>query len=310
MKKKCLLALAVCLLITAICTSLFACGSNIDEDYFTPTDYSGMKKATDIEYDSAFDLFLDVVETWKTDSYLRTELFSFEARALNAVAATQSTKTYYKVADGYTYKKEVKVGTGLGKENDARKFYQDIANGTFYRVEMDDDKTNVPNKGEGDEIFNVVKWDDWAVSEEDVETDTEAARVIREHLTTYIYTDREKSLSDKHDDTIYEKDGEYWFTITLDCSDTAMNSLHTAARDEIIRNTGADANKPLKMDADTLLEFRVKLIDGKYRMVYYRRLESYTGYQGPAKTSCRQFCMSTFDYTPSAYAIEDETFPA
>lgn len=308
MKRRFSILATLCAALLCCTVLLTACGGDLNPDDFTPTDYKGLKAAEGEAFRSAYTLMLDVIDTWKTDSYLRTEYFGFEARTLSAVAATQSTYTAFKVSPDYVYKQEVKVGTGMGRENDANKFYNRTGDDVYYRVVMDDDPDNVPNQGSGDEIFRVVSWADWNESTYSQSEDALEASRIRTHITTYDLSDR-AYLSANHDDTVYVHGDEYLFTITLDCSDERMNSTQSEARDEFIRNTGADANGKFHMETETLLEFRVKMIDGKLRMTYYRRLESYQGARGAIKLSCRQYCKSTFDYTPSAYELDASERP-
>lgn len=67
------------------------------------------------------------------------------------------------------------------------------------------------------------------------------------------------------DYSVYEKDGKYYFTLTIDCSKEKMDTVHTAARDSVIAGTGGIPGT-LEMMQNTKVDYIVTpMADGAYR---------------------------------------------
>ena len=83
-----------------------------------------------------------------------------------------------------------------------------------------------------------------------------------------------------------------------------MNTVHKAARDEFIANTGAD-EEGFSIE-DTTIDFAIAEIDGEYKFVAWRRNEDYSGKRAgiAGGVNCTQTCYSTYSY--EGYEITEE----
>jgi len=127
------------------------------------------------------------------------------------------------------------------------------------------------------------------------------------HVFTYDISDK-AYLSSKHDDKVYkDKNGVYYFVITLDCSKEQMDGVQVAARDEFYENTGA-VKGSLEMKMDTTVTFTAKEINGELRITNWLRHEKYIGKQagGLLTVTCEQTCHSTFSYDKADYTINKD----
>ena len=143
---------------------------------------------------------------------------------------------------------------------------------------------------------------DWGEYREYAGDVAEQNRVLTEHLTTYDFSKRDH-LSDKHNDTVYKVGDVYYCTMTLDCSEEMMNTVHKAARDEFIANTGAE-EEGFSIE-DTTIDFAIAEIDGEYKFVAWARNEDYAGKHSLiGEVSCTQTCYSTYSY--EGYEITEQ----
>ena len=82
-----------------------------------------------------------------------------------------------------------------------------------------------------------------------------------------------------------------------------MNTVHKAARDEFIANTGAE-EEGFSIE-DTTIDFAIAKIDGLYKFVAWKRNEDYAGKHSLiGEVSCTQTCYSTYSY--EGYEITEQ----
>ena len=226
---------------------------------------------------SAYDLIMEAYANWcDDDGYVRREQFVFTAEILGGVVvATRNTDLLRKVEGQRIYSQEVILGTGQDTGTKAIRYYFDGVNA--WDSENTDKSDISINNTSGLPV--TADWGEYREYEGDV---AEQNRVLTEHLTTYDFSKRDY-LSDKHNDTVYEVGDVYYCTMTLDCSEEMMNTVHKAARDEFIANTGA-------------IDFAIAEIDGEYKFVAWARNEDYAGKHVIGEVSCTQTCYSTYSY--------------
>lgn len=303
--RKILVLIAVIVLSIVLTVTLLSCTKdrlkvNYDIDFDTAFDtYS---KADGL---SAYDVFVSAYNNYVNDrNYSFTEYFDFNAKALGLDVATQQRKIIKKVDGEKVYESRVVVGTGEGKENKASKFYFD---GTkAYEINIDDKKI-VPNKGSGEEIFNVTDYGSFSPykgSASELET---AIKEYREKICYYDFTKREY-LSDKHDDNVYIKDDIYFLTISFDSSKEAMDSFNSASRDAFISSLGiADKDKDtLKLTEDSIYKMAIVKSSGKYRIIGMQLIETYEGKAKGFTAKAQNKDTFIFNYTEKAYKINSE----
>ena len=242
---------------------------------------------------SAYELIMEAYSNWcDDDGYVRREQFVFTAEIFGGVVvATRSTDLLRKVEGQRIYSQEVILGTGQDTGTKAIRYYFDGENA--WDSENTDGADISINNTSGLPVQN---------------------RVLTEHLTTYDFS-KSDYLSDKHNDTVYKVGDVYYCTMTLDCSEEMMNTVHKAARDEFIANTGADeegfsiedtADEEGFSIEDTTIDFAIAEIDGEYKFVAWRRNEDYSGKRAgiAGGVNCTQTCYSTYSY--EGYEITEE----
>lgn len=239
---------------------------------------------------SAYDLIMEAYRNWcDDDGYVRREQFVFTAEVLGGfmTAATRSTDLLRKVDGQRIYSQEVILGTGQDTGTKAIRYYFDGVNA------WDSENTDGADISI-DEVSGLPVTADWGEYREYEGDIAEQNRVLTEHLTTYDFSKRDY-LSDKHNDTVYKVGDVYYCTMTLDCSEEMMNTVHKAARDEFIANTGAE-EEGFSIE-DTTIDFAIAEIDGEYKFVAWKRNEDYAGKHSViGEVSCTQTCYSTYSY--------------
>lgn len=293
------IAIALCIVLTV---SLISCTKNrlkVNYNIDFDTAFSTYDKADGL---SAYDVFMSAYNNYVNDrSYSFTEYFDFNAKAIGVEVATQQRKIIKKVDGDKVYENRVVVGTGEGKENKASKFYYDGAKA--YEINIDD-KNIVPNKGEGEEIFNVTDYGSYSPykgSASELET---AIKEYREKICYYDFTKREY-LSDNHDDSVYTKDKVYYLTVSFDSSNEAMNSFNSASRDAFISSLGiADKDKDsLKLTEDSIYKMVIIKESGEYRIIGMQLIETYEGKAKGFTAKAQNKDTFIFDYTDKGYKI-------
>ena len=223
---------------------------------------------------SAYDLIMEAYRNWcDDDGYVRREQFVFTAEVLGGfmTAATRSTDLLRKVDGQRIYSQEVILGTGQDTGTKAIRYYFDGENA------WDSENTDGADISI-DEVSGLPVTADWGEYREYGGDVAEQNRVLTEHLTTYDFSKRDY-LSDKHNDTVYKVGDVYYCTMTLDCSEEMMNTVHKAARE------------------DTTIDFAIAEIDGEYKFVAWKRNEDYAGKHSViGEVSCTQTCYSTYSY--------------
>ena len=318
-KKRLLGVIALTILVVMSMTLLASCGgtdvnsvkSELGKEYFgesfTPVDYSGMEKQNRL---NAFDVLMEAYNNWIVDTgYRREQYFTFEAEA-PAKHITNFCQDVYKIDGDRLYRRMVVVQDSKpfqDNRNDVTRFYYDGKNAKRGYV---NDKAVVP--GNPEDMFKALSepaMEDYTgKGEESVEA---RLKTYKTHLTTYIWND-EKNWSKKGSKKVYKaEDGTLRFTMTIDCSKKAMDTVHMAARDEFLASTGAQEGT-LEMREDTTIDFVVKEVPAEgnkttYKFVAWRRTEQYQGKaMGFVAIPAKQTCIEVFSYDEADYTITAE----
>lgn len=255
--------------------------------------YEGLDVA---EGKSAYDLVMEAYENWCNDTnYVREEYFSFAAN--NGSIASRNTHLIRKVVDEEIYSQEIIYGTGFDKGSCTKKYYFDGTNAYFTNVEG---KKHITY----DKANNLLSTTDWGTFAPFTGDIAEENRVMTEHMTTYDLTSRD-NLSSKHDDTVYVADGVYYCTITIDCREEIMKTTHRAALDEFLANTGAKEEG--FTCEDTTIDFAIAEIDGKMKLLIWKRNEKYSGKHASFSipVNCQQTCLTYFTYGTAEITSDD-----
>lgn len=271
-----------------------ACGDNYtqlkakDENL---GNYEGLEVAEGL---SAYDLVMEAYQNWCNDeNYVRDEYFSFSA----GVFASRNTHLIRKVKGEEIYSQEIIYGTGLDSGSCTKKYYFDGSNAYFTNVagskHIKYDKDN--------NVLTTTDWGTFAPFTGDVQ---EENRVMTEHMTTYDLTSREY-LADEHDDTVYVDEGVYYCTLTIDCSEETMKTVHRAALDEFLANTGAKEEGFTCQN--TTIDFAIEKIGGKMKLVIWKRNEAYSGKHASISVTvnCKQTCLTYFTYDNAEITSDD-----
>lgn len=293
MKKRCI----VFALFAVLCFSLVfaaACGGEYTELKAKDENlgnYEGLEVAEGL---SAYDLVMEAYENWCNDTnYVRDERFSFSA----GVFASRNTHLIRKVKGGEIYSQEIIYGTGLDSGSCTKKYYFDGSNAYFTNVAG----TKHINYDKENNVLTTTDWGTYAPFTGDVR---EENRVLTEHMTTYDLSSR-GYLAAEHDDKVYIDDGVYYCTLTIDCSEEMMKTVHRAALDEFLANTGAKEEG--FTCENTTINFAIENIGGKMKLVIWKRNEVYSGKHSavPVTVNCQQTCLTYFTYGNAEITSDD-----
>lgn len=306
MKKKAMIIVIAAVLVVSVMLGVAACKKNssatigIDNPFtenFVDMDYSADNGYTPVEGLDALDVLKTAYNHWINDThYQRTEAFDFSTSAAN-----QASMSVYKRNGDEYFKQNVKITTGLQKDNIGERIYFDGSKA--YSIYFND-ADRAP--GDEDAMFAVTDWGEYSEwTPGDRYDDLEDLNYeLNEELNPYAWQDKANYAEDCNY-TVYEKDGKYYFTLTLDCSKEKMDTVHTEARDEIIAGTGGDAGS-LVMNQNTKCDFIVTpLENGDYRFEAWRRAEDYKGSRGIFSLTCKQVTICVFSYDEADYVIID-----
>lgn len=284
--RKYLLIATVAVLLTVSCLFSVSCngGSKVQPLDKNLGNYDGK---TPVKNMSAYDLIMETYENFLQEkNYRREEYFSFDAN--DGKIASRRTHLIRKITDGRIYNQEIIYGSGLDGGTSANKYYFD--GNSAYSLKNTRKKDIIYDKQTG--ALSVGAWGNFASFNGNVE---EENRLMKEKITTYDISSRER-LSSKHNDNVYYTDGKYYCTLTIDCSTEVMKTVQKEAFREFIDTLGA------KEDGfsvnDTTIDFAIAEINGKMKFCVWRRTEKYSGRHSavPLKVSCEQTCISYYTY--------------
>lgn len=298
MKRKLIFcALAVVMIFTML-FSLAACDKKELTKLEPKDEYLGNHHDLDVaEGMSAYDLVMEAYENWINDTnYVRDEYFAFAAKAqFIGGVATRDTHLIRKVVGDKIYSQEIIYGTGEDKGSCAKRYYFD---GAKAYSSNNTNKNDISMDKETNEV-KTAHWNDFSEFTGDI---AEENRVLTEHLTTYDLSKKEY-LSDKHDDKVYTANGVYYCTLTIDCSEEAMKTVHREAFDEFLANTGA-SEEGFTCE-DTTIDFAIAKVDGKMKFLIWKRNEKYSGLYIGLTVSCEQTCLSYYTYGDAEITSDD-----
>lgn len=288
------MVVAVIILMTMTCTTLVACrGLEGETETNLPDSYEGMTK-TEL---NAYALFNDVYSYFlENKSYKRTQYYDFASKQFD-----MKIKTVRKLVDGKIYNEEVVIGKGFMSLNEGKRFYYDGVNASYIYF---NDKKKVPGKGEGDQLFAVNSWADYVSYDKgDDELKKEITR-YESRMITYDLS-KEEYLASENDNSVYEKDGLYYFTLTVDTSDEAMSGVQYKVADEIATKTGGNP-KDLKMRKNTTIQVCVEINGEVKRILLLKTTEEYKGKIAVFSSECKQTYFNVFDYSEDANLINSD----
>ena len=306
MKKKVGFVAIALALVVSVFFSVAACKKNSSatigiENPFTENyvdmDYSAANGYTPVEGLDAFDVLMEAYNHWINDThYQRTEAFDF-----STTVANQGSMSVYKRNGSEYFKQNVKITTGFQTDNIGERIYFD---GNKAWSIYFNDKERAP--GDEGAMFAVTDWGEyteWTPGDRYEDID-DLYYNLNEDITAYAWQDR-ANYTDDCDYTVYEKDGKYYFTLTINCSKEMMDGAHAAARDEILKGTGGDEGT-LDMKKNTNCDYIVTPLEGGgYRFEAWRRAEEYSGSRSIIKVTCKQTTICVFSYDAEDYTITD-----
>lgn len=292
MKKRLLIMLAVVVMLMVMaCTVLVACGG-LDGEIATdlPDSYDDMTK-TDMNaheiFNEAYSYFLE------NKSYKRTQYYDLASDRFD-----MKIKTVRKLVDGKIYNEEVVIGKGFMSLNEGKRFYYDGVNASYMHF---NDKKKVPGKGDGEQLYAVNSWADYISYDKGAD---ELAKEIKGYESRMVTYDLSKAeyLASENDNSVYEKDGFYYFTLTVDSSDEAMKGVQSKVAEEIANKAGGDA-KDLKMRKNTTIQVCVEIKGEVKRIKLLKTTEEYKGKIAFFTAECKQTYYNIFDYDKDANKI-------
>lgn len=292
MKKRLLIMLAVVVMLMVVTgTVLVACGG-LDGEIATdlPDSYDGMTK-TSLNahelFNEAYSYFLE------NKSYKRTQYYDLASDPFD-----MKIKTVRKLVDGKIYNDEVVISKGFMSLNEGKRFYYDGANASYIYF---NDKKKVPAKGEGEQLYAVNSWADYISYDKGAD---ELAKEIKGYESRMVTYDLSKAeyLASENDNGVYEKDGLYYFTLTVDSSDEAMKGVQSKVAEEIANKAGGDA-KNLKMRKNTTIQVCVEIKGEVKRIKLLKTTEEYKGKIALFTAECKQTYYNIFDYSKDSNKI-------
>ncbi len=286
---------AIIMLTIFACVWIAACKSKAKE-VKTDDEYLGTSDANLlVEGMSAFELFCEAYANWLTDDgYLREETlnFSVSSRYLGHMGSRIMQTTRKKDGDKI-HNFEITQGEGVtANMTSAKMYYYDGSNA--YIVTTSDKK----HLDFGEEKFKVAEWGEYVPFDGDVQS--ENAFLVR-RWTVYDLSDR-ACLAKEHNDGVYAANGNYYFTLTIDCSKDALKKYQPQLLAEYTANMSAPEDT-YSME-NTRIDVAVREIDGKMKFVAWYRTESYTGKaRDIMETTCNETCYNKLTY--GDYSIKE-----
>ena len=289
-KKIICITLAV-LLLTCVAFSAVGCngGNDLQANDKNLGNYEGKQAESGM---SAFDLVMEAYANFLQEpNYTRDEYFSFASSV-----ATRNTHLIRKIVGDKIYNQEVIYGTGFDKGTCAKRFYYDGSNAMYLHNSK---KSDIKYDSENN-TYDVKNWGDFIPFEGDLQKELSE---LRNKITTYDIYSRD-ILSPNHDDGVYLTDGVYYCTIKIDCNEEKMKGVQRAALDEFLDMLSAK-EEGFEIE-DTTLDFAIKMIDGKYKFVIWKRHEKYSGKHSTGiRVSCEQTCISYYTYGGAVITGDD-----
>lgn len=287
--------ITVLLAIAASACALTSCGGLDNEIVIDglPSSYENMETAENM---SAYALYCEAHAAYlDEDDYKLTRYYDFST--VSGVNQNMQIKTVRKISGGAVYNEEVVLGAGILSLNEGKKVY--FKGGDAYSLYFND-KKKVP--GTGEDVFAVSEWADFGAYDADRYGEAEKTeRTFRTGMVSYDLSDP-AYLSADSADTVYVHEGVYYFTLTVDCSDSAMAGVQRAVAEGIAEKT---ASKPedMKMKSNTTIQAAVKSVDGKMKFTYLKINESYSGKLSFFNADCATMYYNILEYGAEASAI-------
>lgn len=292
MKKKLFVSIALLTLVATMIVTLVACKpKKLEVNNLTelPKTYEGMEV---VEEMNALDLFNEAYANFlAADDYKRIQNYSMESKVMNMYIHSNR-----KINGNKVYQSEVVLGSGVMKLHEGRKLYFD--GDKAWSLYFNDEK-RVPGKGE--DKFAVTEWIDFREYNLEDNNNKEAAptkKKIKEHMVSYD-TSKLANMAANNNNTVYTKEGLYYFTLTIDCSKEAMSTIHTKVVEDIIEKTGGK-KEDLKMNENTTIQVAVEMINDKPMIRALQTVEKYSGKLAVFSADIVQIYTNEFDWSKGA----------
>lgn len=308
--KKKISLLFVCIVVIIVGITTVACKplKVVDLNELAEMDFSTLSKVDGLD---SWDLMQEAHNNFReSKNYKYIIDLYFSAETLGIKNTQRSQETIYRNENDAFYS-QVRIGSGMGKMNYARQIYitDEGESGKMKLIEDDAKKVN-PNKD--DRILNVDMSDiSWETidSQEDRET---KYRSYTHKINPY-NLERDK-MADSHDNNVYEKNGIYYFSVTIRTKGTEKDGTQDACKKEIedgISTPGKNDGELTEWLEDTIIKYAVKNIDGKYYLLATHKVESYKakarGVTIPTvatQITQREYFYDAKDYTITASMIK------
>lgn len=298
MKRRVCLFLIVLTVILA-CAGITACKDK-PKDVQSEDKYLGTSDANLLlEGMSAFELFGEAYANWLADDgYLREETLDFSVSSkFLGLMGTREMQTTRKIDGDRIYNFEITKGDGVTSDMTSAKIY--YYDGDKAHIVTTSDKKNMDF---GNGRFSVKEWGAFGQFDGDVQKEN---AFLAKRWTVYDLTQRE-SLAKEHNDGVYAANGNYYFTLTIDCSKEALKKYQPVLLAEYTANMSAPEDS-YSME-NTKIDVAVREIDGKMKFVAWYRTETYTGKaRNIMETTCRETCYNKLTYT--GYGITAAELP-
>lgn len=293
--KKIVWIMIVALILLAPISLMAGCANNDDMLLQCDDEDFGKYNGKAVEGLSAYDLIMEAYENTCADvNYTKEEYFCF-----NSSVATRNSHLIRKIVDDKVYNQEIVVGTGFDKGTCAKRFYYDGSSASS--INNTNTRKNNITYNKSTKEFNVKDWGKFAPFGGDLQKEL---KEYRYKITTYDISSRD-ILSSMHNDKVYEKNGVFYCQIKIDCSIEKLNTVQLAAFEEFLDMLSAKSEGFIM--EDTTIDFAISKIDGKYKLLIWKRTEIYSGKHASTsiKVSCRQECLSYYTYGGTVITGDD-----
>lgn len=273
--------------------TLLSCGCNkheytLENSWEVPDYTSGEVK----DGLSALSVFNKALENYNNAEYI-TYIRSMDFEA--GIFANQQTIDITKFYENEIFYQGTKQGEKLGKSNVGQRFYYDGVDA--YEI-YEDSEERFPSLG-------TEKWDDLEYKKYNAE-ELSVEDKLKDLRNFTLYTINEDTLSDNHDDKVYNYDDKLYICLTFDCMNIETDGIQKAVEEAIMKGLGSSA-KPgtFEWKSDTKLYLEITEIDNEYYITARNLQENYQAVQAIAPVECNQITSGRISYSESDSQIID-----
>jgi hypothetical protein len=243
---------------------------------------------------SAYDLFVEALENYEAaENFVYMRSFEFDAGAIG----TQQSMEVTKFSGDEAFYEVTKQGTSLGKVNYGNRFYSDGT--TMHEIPSADrdSETKFPSLGNAD-------WSGLEYGDYEGDMTLSEKYVDLKKFSDYVIT--RDTLSDSHDDKVYEYNDKYYICITIDCMGIEEGTTQLAVEDAIMDGLGDKAVAgSFEWEGDTKIYMEITMVEDEPYITAKNMREFYKAVQAILPVSCQQVTSGTYSYNPEDCVITD-----